>query len=495
MTEAFIGFEWRMCRAQKSKWRGTYTSSLLDECENLEEREARLGIPPGQPFLLRPDGSADRDVVLYFNSSSFRRLATDSQTSYASDLKVFLSFLEGHGTNWRDATHDTLLDYEFWRRREAQNPRKVSGAKFARELAACSHFYRWQLVRGNVALSPVHTATSISRRGDSVSRAVLQPTNIRSVKVKWLTPRAYRRWRDVGLGGCGADGLLQDSWRGRNDGRNMAMADLMWASGLRLREAGSILIDELPSHAPDNQYVRGRLGEAVAKGPSREFWVSRKALQSINGYLISTRAAAVRRARAAGRYDQIDDMRIVTAVSGRGTIDYVDVGGRPARTSLDALSASDRLKLFRHTSSGLEPAALWLTEGGMPMPYLTWEAVFATASARCKKLGVPISCHPHMLRHSFALRMLMTLTYAFDRRLGLSESERNEYRHLFGDPWVLVQTMLGHSSLTTTRSYYLEPVQGLQIDMFLNGDNDEDSLEGILARVASTSPRILDDAR
>jgi hypothetical protein len=52
--------------------------------------------------------------------------------------------------------------------------------------------------------------------------------------------------------------------------------------------------------------------------------------------------------------------------------------------------------------------------------------------------------------------------------------------------------MLGHSKLSTTRSYYLEPVQGLQIDMFLNGDNDEDSIQDLLTRVAATSPRIQD---
>lgn len=112
------------------------------------------------------------------------------------------------------------------------------------------------------------------------------------------------------------------------------------------------------------------------------------------------------------------------------------------------------------------------------MPYLTWEAVFSHASKRCAGQGVPIACHPHMLRHSFALRMLVTLIHVFDRRLGLSEQERLEYRHLFGDPWVLVQTMLGHADLSTTRSCYLEPVQGLQVDMFLNAGADADSIQG-----------------
>ena len=66
--------------------------------------------------------------------------------------------------------------------------------------------------------------------------------------------------------------------------------------------------------------------------------------------------------------------------------------------------------------------------------------------------------------------MLLTLTHAFDRRMGLTPEERREYRLMFGDPWVLVQTLLGHRSPETTRSIYLEPVSGLQVELFLNDD-------------------------
>ena len=80
-----------------------------------------------------------------------------------------------------------------------------------------------------------------------------------------------------------------------------------------------------------------------------------------------------------------------------------------------------------------------------------------------------------MLRHSFALRMLLTLMHAFDRRMGLSAEDRREYRLLFGDPWVLVQTLLGHSSPETTRNIYLEPVSGLHVDLFLNDELRDDA--------------------
>lgn len=117
---------------------------------------------------------------------------------------------------------------------------------------------------------------------------------------------------------------------------------------------------------------------------------------------------------------------------------------------------------------------VFLGESGLPMAPDTWERIFAQASRRCRSLEVPVACHPHMLRHSFALRMLLTLMHAFDRRMGLDPEERREYRLLFGDPWVLVQTLLGHSSPETTRNIYLEPVSGLHVDLFLNDDELRD---------------------
>jgi integrase len=54
----------------------------------------------------------------------------------------------------------------------------------------------------------------------------------------------------------------------------------------------------------------------------------------------------------------------------------------------------------------MEPLALWLTEGGLPMPMAAWEAVFRRASARCRSFGIDIDVTPHMLRHTFAVHLL-----------------------------------------------------------------------------------------
>lgn len=469
------------------------SSPLLDVWSDLEGREEALGIPDGQPFLLRPDGAPDAAVLAYLNSASFRKLAPDSQLSYAKDLQVHLSFLTAKGLDWREVTADDFLDYEYWRRRDADNPRRIGGAKFARELAACRRFYEWQVRRGEIASSPVVVSAVRRRDGGAGFAAELRPRNVRSTRVKWLTPRAYRRWRDVGLGGYGSDGLRDRSWRGRNDGRNLAFADLLWSSGLRLREAATLLDVEVPAAASGARFVRARVGDAVAKGSGRDFWVSQPALQRIGAYLRFDRAEAVRRAQAEGRYDELAGLLTVTGVTRRRSLQVVDEGGRRTEVGLDQLDAPTRRRLVRDTGDGFEPLSLWLTEAGMPMLPASWETVFAVADRRCESLGVEVRCHPHMLRHSFALRMLVTLTHAFDRRLGLSPEERREYRMLFGDPFVLVQTMLGHRSLDTTRNIYLEPVNGLQVELFLNGEDDDDApVSSLLSRIASDSPRIND---
>ncbi|UTM40174.1 tyrosine-type recombinase/integrase [Rhodococcus sp. D-6] len=484
---------WRLAYARPSRRRLT-SPVALKYAPTIDAREAAVGIRPGQPFLLSPTGRPDIDVSLFFASDTFTRLAADSQASYAMDLKVFLSFLAVQGVDWRDATHDDLADFEFWRRRDDRNPRRVSAAKFSRELAAISKFYSWQQHRGTVSRSPVVMVNQGKPAGPRSLRPELLPKSVRSTRVKWLTPRAYVRWRDIGLGGYLPDGTRDERWRGRNDGRNLALAETLWSSGLRLREGGSLVLAELPSFASELQYTRGRVSESVAKGGrGRDFWISGRTLKLIDNYCESTRREAVHRAQREGRYTAITTKKVVDRVDHRRIVHYRDGDGRPATVPLDNLDWKDRLDFFVEGESGLEPWMLWLSEAGLPLPYRTWEAVFSTANARCHGLGVDIRCHPHMLRHSFALRMLVALIYTHDLRMGITAAERREFRHLFGDPWVLVQTMLGHANLATTRDCYLEPVSGLQVELFLNSDPADGSLiDDLVSRVAQLSPRIQD---
>ena len=434
--------------------------------------DQRLDASPGQPYLLRPDGSLDDDVIRYCNSESFRRLALRSQIGYAYDLRAYLSFLELHGVDWRVATGDDLVDYEYWRRQDPGNPQPISAATFARELAAIRRFYVWQLSQGTVESLAILNDRVPLPDGTIGRAARLRPQPERSSKKMWLTPRQYRRWRDVGLRGYGVDNLRDSSWRGRNASRNRAFADTLWSSGLRLSEAAALLSWEVPAESPGNSFSRGHVAVPAATGADRDFWISAEALRAIDAYRTSERAAAVHRARRQGRYD---DLRGITVVS-------------PELVSPDQLSVGDRRRLFIEGDDGLEPASLWLTDSGTPMNQVSWEQVFVAANARCASAGVEVHCHPQMLRHSFAFRIIAAWDMSRQRwpTPGQGPALR---RLLLGDPFVLVQTLLGHGSLQTTHRIYrdLDLDERLRIWQALREQDAPDaSLNDLLVQIAET---------
>ena len=173
---------WRLGRSLPERTVGA--PKVVGE-ESLRKREVALGLRPGQPFLLPPDGGPDLDVLAYFFSPSFGLLSEQSQLSYAKDLRLFLSFMEGQGRQWREASADDGLDYEFWRRRDERNPRRVSASKFAREWAACQRFYAWQERRGVLSSSGGGLA-------GVVDLALRPHRESRSNRVKWLLPTPWQ---------------------------------------------------------------------------------------------------------------------------------------------------------------------------------------------------------------------------------------------------------------------------------------------------------------
>jgi len=231
------------------------------------------------------------------------------------------------------------------------------------------------------------------------------------------------------------------------------------------------------------RFHRARVGQAVAKGRGRDYWMGTNARRDLESYVVATRAATIGRAQREGRYDDLPGLLILRKASGRQLAVVERDTGVLRETTLDLLTASERARLFLVAPAGLEPLMVFLGESGLPMRYSSWDAVFSAANARCAAAGVDVSCHPHMLRHSFALRMLVTLMHAFDRRMGLTPEERRDYRILFGDPWVLVQTLLGHTNPQTTRDVYLEPVRGLHVELFLNSGDETTEDEGFTAAV------------
>ena len=468
-----MDIRWKLLRAGIDPPPGQSSSPLLAASAELLEQRL-LEFAPGQPYLLQPDGSIDDDVFRYCNSESFRGLALKSQLGYAYDLQSYLSFLGESGVDWRHATGEDLVAYEWWRRGDPGNP-MISAATFARDLTAIRRFYVWQLRQGTVESLPMLNEWVRRPDGTIGPAGRSRPRTERSSKTMWLTPTQYRRWRDVGLRGHGTDNQRDSSWRGRNVRRNRAFADTLWSTGLRLSEASALLSWEVPAESPGKPFSRGHLALPAATGTDRDFWISGEALRAINAYRTTERTAAVHRARRQGRYDDLEGITVVS----------------PDRVSLKHLDVEDRRRMFTEGDGGLEPASLWLTDAGTPVNQVSWEQVFHAANARCASAGLEVRCRPHMLRHSFAFRILAAwqLSRWLEPIEPIPGQPRAPRRLLPGDPFVLIQTLLGHGSLQATHRLYrnLDPDEHQRIWQALSEEDDPDaSLNDLLVQIAET---------
>lgn len=489
---------------------------VLAGWEDLAEREERTGIHPGDPIMLSPDHRIDEILSLYFCRSAFARLAAETKRNYTNDYRIFFDFLWGRGKSWRQATADDLWDFEDWRTRSPRNPHKVSGARWNRGLAALTRLYRWAVGTEHVTSNPIQMRSHLGRYGEVVQTPAARAKGAKDSNVHWLTLRMFRLWVNVGLRGHGADGLVSVGWVGRTEDRNAAYADLLLCSGLRLTEAASLLTIELPRLGLERRrYYPAQLARQVTKSQkARTFYLSAEVLASIESYVQTGRAAAVRKAQARGRYETLPQLRTVTRVTGnqKKTLHWCDRDGVEGETRLVGTGVEERMTLFTEGPAGPEPLWLWLTEAGMPFRPPSWENVFRGANERCRKVlgGVmnePPFATPHAGRHSFALHMLVVLNHVMDQRMGLTPEERRNYALLYrgqDGPWGLVKDLLGHSDLSTTLDHYLAPVSDLQLRSLLSGpdqiagsvtdpaERGEDQVAALLARLACDSDDIQD---
>jgi hypothetical protein len=151
-----------------------------------------------------------------------------------------------------------------------------------------------------------------------------------------------------------------------------------------------------------------------------------------------------------------------------------------------------------------------------------WNTVFRQANQRCEQALLPPEeretprllrvaeirgkvpyATPHSMRHSMALYMLILLNELMDKKYGLTAVDRRDFAQLYGDPWWLVKTLLGHRDVETTKEHYLRPVLHLQLESILAFDTEDEhgemderkDLNGLFARLARETSGIQDIER
>ena len=434
---------------------------MAQVCVDWPEWLTESGVEPGTPFLVSPLFEFDVALNAFFQEPAMRATAATTQAGYARNVAAFLSFLWSARCrrSWRDATEDDHVAYLVWRRRDNDGPR-VAGATWDREVAAVNRFYRWAVRRGHVQRNPV---PQVSRRPAGLGagwagartldeqRPATYSHDAARERVQWLPPDSYRRWRDAGVRGFTADGLPSAGFRGRWAGRNSAFCDLMVRTGLRLSEQAALTVFDVPLGRGAGGYQRFWLAEAVAKGRSaRWIYVPAEVAADLGTYAEWDRSDVIEQAQVAGRYAA---WRRPWVVEDPGRPEARRTGSRE-RVKVAHLGLAERRQVLVDGPGGLSPAWFWLGETGLPLSVSAWKAMFAGANRRCAQAGLPLRCHAHMLRHTFAVVTLEQLQRGHIAALGeLVPQQREHYTRIFGDPLDWVRRRLGHRSVITTQIY------------------------------------------
>lgn len=440
-----------------------------------------VGGRDGGRFLLAPNGFPDLRVNSFLSSARMRTLSDNTNRDYTYSLALWLNFLESRNEQWWTASTEDAEEFEFWRLTDPANTSIVGTSTFAKDVAACKKFYRWAASR----YPDVH----------DVFGEVSFPRAKRDAGVKWLDPKAIDRWRDIGLQGRDLNGRPDPNWRGRNDQRDSAFADGLFGTGLRLTEWGSVVLPELPRVEPGRAFYTCSLSDACAKGGyGHAYWMPRAVLQAVRAYIEGPRARAVRQAQEVGRYESVKGRQLAKDDKRAGQTLLLTDNGEAKRRSWNLIPPSVRRKMFVQKRNGLEPLALWLNEDGLPRDPHGWHHTFESANSRIEALGLPnFRCTPHMHRHSFALKWFAIGKLVHSSKLShLGDDEAQDFRTQFGDTWHLVQTMLGHASVETTKNVYLEPFRSLDVEVLLNHANDF-PVADFLSQAFQQHPNVVSD--
>lgn len=438
-----------------------------DDLSALKDR----GVPDAMPFVLGQDAVYDTILSGFLRSLPNSRCPSPrTWAAYGRDIVTWTRFCETQGVPVLGVERAQFDAYRNWRLLNDSPALRVDANSWTRGISAIAKFYDWAVEEGLLARSPVpFNFTSSGGGGRNKRRNLATAKHVRRGDIRFLSLADYDAWLSVGICGRRPDGTPDPEYRGRNPERDEALAELLARSGLRIQEACSLLLGELPAPESDRRWYPLTLVSAVTKGTkTRTVELRAGVLRKIGHYTTGGRAGAIARASSRGRYEGGDFIR-ATSSGPKGV--RLQLAGR--LTPWRKLDPTLRERLLLPVQGGIEPASLWLTERGAPASTATFRELFLRANERCSRwgLGLP-EVHPHMLRHTYAVHTLQRLirnqlvAIAPGRPDG-PDRLRNPYA--FSENALLrLARLLGHSSVTSTFDYLhcLNDAQALIDDAF-----------------------------
>ncbi|HLP70121.1 MAG TPA: site-specific integrase, partial [Rhizobium sp.] len=331
-----------------------------------------IGLVEGMPFILRQDGTYEHNLNRFLRSCpTMGARSLNSLRAYARDIVVWMRFLEERRNGrsvWAADRDDVAAFHEA--RRLSEPPFRISASSWNRMIAALDKLYRWAVDEKIVPSAPftyrqLWSRASASGEAASVAVNCAKESGARNGDMRFLDLPHYLVFRDVGLRGRLPDGQEDPTWRGRNGERNALFAELLITTGLRLQEASSLLLHELPKLDIQTGHTARslafRLAAATAKGSrGRDIRMPIRLIRQLQDYGLIERENALQRRQRHGR---IYRMKRSIAVAGyeHRALRLIN-GDHAVRASVDQLSPSERARLVDKATGS--PLAQWLTEDG-----------------------------------------------------------------------------------------------------------------------------------
>lgn len=346
-------------------------------------------------------------------------------------------WLAENGEPRLDLTDATRADLNAYRQARLS---VVQQQSWKTEAGCLSGFFRYATGMGWMDTDPV---SRWAGRNTFAGRGVENRT------IRFLTEGQLRLFLNVGLrGDAPADPATAPAYPERDYSFGLVLA----ATGLR-REEGALLLDaEVPTPErmpPGGVWPFTRYGKG---GRPRTVYVTLELAHAIDLYRATEREAIVRAAQPRLRRLRRDGELVMVdklAVDTRGVRLVIDGRTTPAERLDDERRA--RAAHVRDDAT-VEPLGLFLGRGGLPLSVKYWNAMFTDADARARSVvhddrpPAYLKVTPHVMRHSFAVRMLSALMREGRDRAG------NPY-HLLANPVLTVMQLLGHASVETTQKY------------------------------------------